>query len=158
MPDGEATHRVPSDRQTTKFRGEPSTLQRAIETLTNPQIETKIREALETWPDADPAMVARTLAWITALRDDLCNLLRTIEDDEQIAETLAINYIELKSRWIALNTKANYCIFRTGVADAESAFRGTSISMLLGEVEGLLTPTDITTITEFLAQPIRRAA
>ena len=126
--------------------------------LNNPAFEVQLREALAAWENAPQDLIDKTVTFVLHLRDELVSLCREIEDGEQIEQTLAINYIELKSRWIALNTKANYCIFRTGVADAESAFRGTSISMLLGEVEGLLTPTDITTITEFLAQPIRRAA
>jgi hypothetical protein len=126
--------------------------------LTSPSIESSIREGLEGWDGAEPAAIERTMAWFRAIRDNLIALLRDVDDEDQIDETLAINYIELKSRWIALNTKINYQTFRLGSCDPELAFQGSAISILLGEVESLLTPRDIEQITEFLAQPIRRAA
>ena len=131
--------------------------EKAIAVLQDPAFEPMVREALMTWDNPDPRVVERTLAWIRAMRHDLVALLESI-DDEQAPETIAINYIELKTRWIALNTKVNYQQFRTGVSDPEIAFRGTACSMLLGQVESLLTADDITKITEFLAQPIARLA
>ncbi len=133
-------------------------LERAIEVLTRREFGDEIRESLLSWDGADPAKVARTVAWVLHLREDLVVLLKTIDDPEQIAETLAINYIELKTRWIALNTKINYQMFRTGAPDAETACRGSACSMLLADVERLLNEGDITKITEFLAQPVNRAA
>jgi len=131
---------------------------RAIVRLTDPAFRTLIKEQLASWEGADPAAIDRTVGWILQIREDLVSLIRTIDDDEQIGETLAINYIEIKTRWIALNTKINYQTFRQGACDPELAFRGTACSGLMGEVETLLSPDDITKITEFLAQPVNRIA
>jgi hypothetical protein len=92
---------------------------RAIAKLTDPAFRALLKEQLGTWEGADPAAIDRTIAWILQLREDLVSLIRTIDDDEQIAETLAINYIEIKTRWIALNTKINYQTFRQGACDPE---------------------------------------
>lgn len=133
-------------------------LERAVAMLTRREFGEEIRESFGSWESADPAIVARTVAWVLHLREDLVALLKTIEDAEQITETLAINYIELKTRWIALNTKVNYQMFRTGAPDAETACRGSACSLLLADVERLLNESDITKITEFLAQPVSRMA
>jgi hypothetical protein len=129
-----------------------------IERLNDPTLESGIREALLSWPDADPQLVERTVAWVKTLRDELVTLCQEIDDSDQIDQNLAINYIELKTRWIAINTRINYQLFRTGGNDPESVFRATGVSLLLAHVESLLSPSDIAQITEFLAQPIRRAA
>ncbi|MCA3006090.1 MAG: hypothetical protein LW650_12885 [Planctomycetaceae bacterium] len=126
--------------------------------LTDPTLVSSIREALLSWPEADPHLVEQTLTWVKGLRDELVSLCREIDDDEQIEQNLAITYIELKTRWIAINTRINYQLFRTGHNDPQSVFRATGVSMLLAHVESLLTAGDVAQITEFLAQPIRRAA
>lgn len=129
------------------------------ETLMSPRFEAQLREAFATSNmNPQPDAVERTIEWIKTLRHDLLALLKEVDDDEQIEQTMAINYVELKSRWIAINTKVNYQMFRTGQFDVETALRGTSASMFLAEVEALLDPRDIAAITEFLAQPLRRAA
>lgn len=137
---------------------EPEMLTRCEEMLTRPGLPEEIGAALSASDGASEELVKETVAWVMGMRNELLALLRTIEDPEQIIETLAINYIELKTKWIALNTKANYHIFRTGMQDADAAFRGCGCSLLLGDVERLLMPSDIQKITEFLSQPVARAA
>ena len=134
------------------------TPQQVADKLHDPALERNITEALKEWPNADPRDVERTARWMLGLRDDLVSLVRTIDDPDEIVSTLAINYIELKTRWIAINTKVNYQTFRTGSCDASSAMRGTAISMLLAKVEEMISPGDIDKITDFLSAPVRRAA
>lgn len=118
----------------------------------------RTRSALAEYPGANPADVDRIMKWAVALRDDVVNLVQEIDDLDEVRMTLAINYIELKSRWIALNTKINYQNFRTGTCDPMTALRGAAISSVLGHVESQLSPEDIDQITSFLAEPVRRAA
>jgi hypothetical protein len=129
-----------------------------IESLLAPQLGASIHEALMTWPDVQTADADRVTKWALALRDDLVNLIHEIGDPDEVKMTLAINYIELKSRWIALNTKMNYQTFRTGSCDTITALRGAALSAVVGKVEELLTQDDIEEITQFLSEPIRRAA
>jgi hypothetical protein len=129
-----------------------------IESLLAPELGVSIHGALMTWPDVQTADADRVTKWALALRDDLVNLIREIGDPDEVKMTLAINYIELKSRWIALNTKMNYQTFRTGSCDTITALRGAALSAVVGKVEELLTQNDIEEITQFLSEPIRRAA
>lgn len=131
---------------------------KAIRTLSNPSLEASIREVLKAWEDPNPAPREATMKWVLGLRDELVSLLHEVGEDEQVIETLAVNYIELKTRWIALCTKANYQNFRLGSCESELALRGSACSQLLAVVESLLSAQDVEKITEFLAQPVRRAA
>lgn len=133
-------------------------LQDTINQLNDGSLERVAREALNSYQGANPADVEKLVRWTQSLRDDLIALIKEIDDEDEVAMTLAINYIELKSRWIAINTKINYQNFRTGSCDPVSALRGAAISQLLAKVESLLSQDDIDQITQFLAEPIRRAA
>jgi len=133
-------------------------LQDTIDQLKDGSLEQVAREALSSYQGANPADVEKLVKWTQSLRDDLVTLIKEIDDEDEVAMTLAINYIELKSRWIAINTKINYQNFRTGSCDPVSALRAAAISQLLAKVESLLSQGDIDQITQFLAEPIRRAA
>jgi hypothetical protein len=126
--------------------------------LKDPKFAESTRLHLSEYQDANPQDVERVTKWISALRDDLVALINEINDEDEVKMTLAINYIEIKSRWIALNTKIAYQNFRLGKCDPVTALRGCATSSLLVLVEGLLTQGDIDQIAEFLAEPIRRAA
>lgn len=118
----------------------------------------EIREALETWDGADPALLASTIEWITTIRDRFADLISTVDDPTDCEMTTAVKYIELKSQWIGFNTQINYQVFRTGACDPILAFRATACSSLLGRLEELLDPAAIQQITEFLAEPVRKVA
>ncbi|MDX2116337.1 MAG: hypothetical protein SFZ24_12065 [Planctomycetota bacterium] len=130
----------------------------AIGHLTSAETLGHLNEALASWPGVQPADIERVVRWASGLRDDLAALIAEINDPDEVRMTLAINYIELKSRWIALNTRMNYQNFRSGSCDTLTALRGTAISALIARVEEMLTQDDIDQITQFLAEPVRRAA
>lgn len=108
--------------------------------------------------ESPAALVDEIVRWTGEIRDGLVTLVRAIEDPEEIETTLAINYVELKSKWIALNTKINYTVFRSGACDPVDALRASGVSTLLVTIEDILEQEDIEKITEFLAQPLRDAA
>lgn len=126
--------------------------------LKDPGFDANLRECLSCYTAGNPTDCEKIAKWVGALRDDLVTLINEIGDLEEIRMTLAVNYIEIKSRWIALNTKMNYQNFRTGSCDPVTALRGCGMSQLVALIEGLLTQQEIDQITEFLAEPIRRAA
>lgn len=132
--------------------------QKVMTQLTDPALGQQIAEALRTWPNADAGDIAKTVDWVMAVRSNFVSLLREVDDDGELVTTLAINYIELKSHWIALNTKINYQNFRRGACDSRVAFQATGISMLLGQLESMIEQSDLDKITEFLAAPVRQAA
>lgn len=103
-------------------------------------------------------LVDDAIAWIDDLRQDIITLVRQVADAEDVAMAVAIQYVELKSRWIAFNTKMNYERFRKGDCDRLDMCKGACASTLLGHLEELLTNEDIDKITDFLAAPLNRAA
>ena len=117
-----------------------------------------LRQPLSEWPEASPENVQRAILWIRSLQADLIGMLESISDPDDVGYTLAIRYIELKSRWIALNTKINYETFKHGACDQREAFCATCVSTLLAHIEPLLEQKDINTITDFLADPMQKAA
>lgn len=117
-----------------------------------------LRAGLSTWDGATPDQIGRAISYVERTMERLVDVLTTVEDPEEISVLIAINYIELKTNWIALNTKINYSVFKTGACETDDALQASSVSAVIGLLESLLTPTDIETITDFLAQPLHRAA
>ncbi len=122
-----------------------------------------LREALSEAPepqngDSKEQIISDTLDWISALQGDLIALVKQIGDSEDVEMTIAVQYVELKSRWIAFNTKMNYSLFRGTHPHVSDMCRATAVSTLLQHIEQLLRPSDIDHITDFLARPISEAA
>lgn len=115
---------------------------------------------VEPGPDGRPVeqLVDESITWIENLRRDIVTLVKQIEDDDDVRMAVAIQYVELKSRWIAFNTKMNYERFRKGDCDRLDMCKGACASTLLGHLEELLSTEDVDKITDFLAAPIRGAA
>lgn len=131
-------------------------LQQAIDTLTSNEINRHWETLALDWPNADAEQRTRALAHVFSRRDRAVTALREIGDDEQLMDTLAVLYIELKCEWIMINTVVNYQMFRTGQGDGETVLRGALVSSLLERVESLLSEDDVRAITEFLSQPVRQ--
>lgn len=134
-----------------------------IDTLINcidPQQTTPaIKEGLNQWPDAETLQdeINETIDWISDIARSIQDVFNQLDeaDDEEVVTSAAIAYIDLKSRWIALNTKINYETVTSGVCVPKDAFRASSLSMLLNALEEQINQEDIDKITEFLAEPIK---
>ena len=131
-------------------------IQRIEDMLGNATLEHNWKESLATWNAAPEQQVTGVLAWVSGLRDHFLQVVREVEDPDEIDYTLAIRYIELKSHWIMLNTLMAYQNFRFGEADIETAHRASVLSYLLEATEPLLNQADISQITAFLVEPISR--
>jgi len=124
---------------------------------------TALRGALSEAPEPEDGaplseVIDATLAWLETLRADMVTLVRQIGEGDDVEMALAIQYVELKSRWIAFNTKMNYTMFQGANPSVRDMCRATAVSSLLGHVEHLLRPGDVENITEFLAKPLNEAA
>lgn len=122
-----------------------------------------LRESLGNCPepqDGTPLseVIDDAIGWLDGLRRDMLALISGIGNDDDVEMALAIQYVELKSRWIAFNTKMNYEMFRGITPQAHDMCRATSVSTFLGYLEELLDPSDIDEITTFLSEPIKKAA
>ncbi|MEL6796526.1 MAG: hypothetical protein AAFO89_06840 [Planctomycetota bacterium] len=103
-------------------------------------------------------VIETTAEWLEALQSDLVALISEIDGGDDMEMVLAIQYVELKSRWIAFNTKMNYTLFKGNQPVVNDLFRASAVSALLGHIESLLREEDIEHITTFLGQPIANAA
>lgn len=122
-----------------------------------------LREALQEAPEppsgeSKDAIIDSAIAWVCALQTDMINLIKQIGGGEDVDMALAIQYVEMKSRWIAFNTKMNYSMFKGEHPQVSDMCRATSVSTFLQHIETLLKPDDIDHITDFLARPINEAA
>ena len=126
--------------------------------LRNARLDEVVDTTLREWDGSDDAMIKRTVKWVKGLADEFLSLANEIQDPDEIRTSIAIQYIELKSRWIALNTKVNYQTFRNGACNKEDGFRASGISQLLAIIEPLIPQEDIDNITQFLCNPVRQAA
>lgn len=118
-----------------------------------------IRTGAADYEGADDSTVDSIIEWANAEWNGMMSLLNEIEDDtDDINTTMALFYIECKSKWIALNSKMNYQMFRGNPPEPELVIRGFAMSQLIAIAEGIIPSDDIENITEFLAQPIKQAA
>ena len=99
-----------------------------------------------------------TVMWLDAVRSELIATIAEIDDEEDLATTIAVQYVELKSRWIGLNTRMNYQIVRGRTPEPQDMLRAAATSAFLAHIEGLLDQSDVHRITEFLARPLSEAA
>jgi hypothetical protein len=108
------------------------------------------------WTGTDAQGRSQAISYIHGRQSYAIKTLEEIGDPDQLRETLAILYIEIKSQWIMLNTMVNYQLFRKGEADGEAVLRASLLSNFLQAIESLLKPEDIGAITNFLAAPVRQ--
>lgn len=122
-----------------------------------------LRESLNEAPEPQDGssrdeIIESTIEWVRTLQRDLYALVNKVGGGEDVDMVLAIQYVEMKSRWIAFNTKMNYTMFKGELPDVSDMCRAASVSALLGHIESLLKQDDVEHITEFLARPISEAA
>lgn len=103
-------------------------------------------------------LIATALSFVENQRRHMVGVLTQIDDLPDLAMAIAVQYVELKSRWIGFNTKMNYSMFRKGACDAADQFMAGATSAFLGHVEAMIDPADIEKITDFLSQPLNQAA
>jgi hypothetical protein len=108
------------------------------------------------WTGTDDQGRSQAINYIHGRQTYSIKTLEEIGDPDQLRETLAILYIEIKSQWIMLNTMVNYQLFRKGEGDGESILKASLLARFLQAVESLLTPDDISSITTFLSAPVRQ--
>lgn len=110
------------------------------------------------WANTDNNGRKQSILYVREVRDQALSALRPINDPEQTSTALAVQYIEIKSRWIMLNTMINYELATTGAQDGETVLRASLLTSLLVEIEGMLSSDDLNSITAFLARPIGTVA
>jgi hypothetical protein len=130
-----------------------------IETIRSQILDPKLSavwiKTAEDYPPAGKTGRVSCLKYITARRDAIVTTIADIKEPDQMPETMAIVYIDLKGEWIMLNTVMNYQLMRNGKCDPKTVLKGSLISSLLSCVEQMLSQADVDAISKFLAAPIR---
>lgn len=122
------------------------------ELLSTEQLESEWREVLSEIDDERTKIesIERTFA----LRDEYLNGVEAITEEEDFNYFTAIKYIELKSKWIMLNTEINYRLYSKGEVQVSLACKSSLLSCLLASIGQFVDQRDIETITDFLSNPI----
>lgn len=103
--------------------------------------------------NADVSTIKSIIADSESVRLKLLRMCDEIAEEEDIRLALITHYIELKSKWMALNTQMNYQFFRNGACDPHVQGEGTAVSFLLNEIGDLLPAEDVAKVEEFLIAP-----
>ena len=120
------------------------------------ELET-VREAVSAWgEDVDPAIMESTLHWIRSVRRELADLLELVTDPDDARMMCAVKHMEFKAHWIMLNTRTNYGLMAGRGFDQRDAFRGTALSGLVDQLEGLLPERHVEAFHAVLAEPLER--
>lgn len=107
--------------------------------------------------DADAAAEAAARAWTRQRRDTFLAAAAEVDDPDDRRYAVVLQYIELKSHWIQLNTQISYQNAARGEPDAALVLRAAHCAQLLGTIECLISADDLALITRFLAAPMASA-
>ncbi len=89
-----------------------------------------------------------------AFEDSVLN----VDEEDDLHYMFAVMYIELKSSWILMNNQINYGMIKSGECDMVTMYRAALTSQLLYELEPMLRQTDVSKITDFLAEPMEQVS
>lgn len=77
-----------------------------------------------------------------------------INDDDDVEYYTAIQYVELKARWIQLNLRLSYQAFSSGEGDPQILLKASATAALLGSLEPYISERYVQEIQTLLAQPV----
>lgn len=126
-----------------------------LATLNDGSLEQRWRECIEDWEtiqDHKDALLQRMLLE----RDDILEAFTNIQEPEDLLDNIAIVYIEVKSRWIMLNTKIQFQLYRFGKSEDELIYRASLTSFFIDAMESQLGAEEIDQINNFLCDPLAK--
>lgn len=126
-----------------------------LELLQNGALELRWKECLESWQTIQDN-VDNLLQRMLQERDDIVASFINIQDPEDLRDNLAIVYIEVKSRWIMLNTKIQFQLYRFGKSEDELIYRASLTSFFIDTMESQLGTEEIDQINSFLSDPLSK--
>jgi hypothetical protein len=132
--------------------GNASNIDQITTILNGPALEKAWKECLSAWEDSSPAQRADCRAFAVNLRDTFVRILRDVDDPQEQETIASIFYTQVKSQWILINTQSGYQI-QKGRVEGALFCRAGMLSALLGALEPVLRKSDLTRITNFLAEP-----
>ena len=120
------------------------------DTIENVFSEDKLRpkwqEIIEAW-DADDETKEAAVGWVEHLRTSTIALAEDCFDGDSLKMSMATRYLELEATWFVLNTLMTFQLW-TGKANTDAAFRGSLVSTLIEQFQGILPPAQVEKIKQ----------
>ncbi len=109
------------------------------------------KECLDTYEGLGSTEKKLCLQVVTALRDQLIDILHDVSNADERQVCLSLFYVRIKSEWMLLNTQYTYQMDANQVQHQVICMAGL-LSALLGALEPYCLPDDIAKIEKLLAQ------
>lgn len=114
------------------------------------------REVIDEWTSGAPSERKAVQAYVSGLRNRILRTLLEIDTEEELQRGLATQYIEMKCHWTMLNTQIQHQTARDGEPDESLLYRATCVSLIVQNLEPLLSQERIDNLTAFLAEPLQQ--
>lgn len=92
--------------------------------------------------------------WIFDKANSFLERCEIVEEDEEMPTLLMWYYVQLKSEWSQLNTEVQYQPLRSEEPDMMLIFKASTLSLLLAQIEQILSYVDVERATDYLSDPI----
>jgi hypothetical protein len=125
-----------------------------IEEALRGSLDDQWAEVLDEWRGAAPSERKAVRAYVSGLRNRILRSLLDIDTEEELQRGLATQYIEMKCHWTMLNTQIQHQTARDGQADEDLIYRATCVSLIIQNLEPLLSQERVDNLTAFLAEPL----
>ena len=136
---------------------EPSidALHERIESALRGTLDREWEEVLDQWAEAAPSQRKAVQAYVSGLRNRILRTLLDIDTEEELKRGLATQYIEMKCHWTMLNTQIQHQTARKGGAEDDLIYRASCVSLIIQNLEPLLSRERIDRLTSMLAEPLQ---
>lgn len=126
------------------------------------QIEASLRsalndqwdEVLDQWEGAARADRKAVRTYVSGLRNRMLQALLAISTEDDLRRALATQYIEAKCHWTMLNMQIQHQTAQQEDVEAPLLYRATCVSLIVQQLESLLSPEDVDHLTAFLSEPL----
>jgi hypothetical protein len=126
-----------------------------IEEALREDIEDQWDEVLDEWTEAAPSERKAVRAYVSGLRNRMLGALLDIDTEAELERGLATQYIEVKCHWTMLNTQIQHQTARSGAPEDDLIYRATCVSLIIQNLEPLLSQDRVDDLTAFLAEPLQ---
>lgn len=125
-----------------------------IQTALRDPLEEQWTEVFEQWTSALPAERRAVRTEVSDLRDRLLDGLLDLGSVERLHRTLALRYVEVKGRWMVLNTRIQDQASQKGRADEALLYRAVGVGLILQALDPLLDREHLEDVGDVLAEPL----
>lgn len=119
--------------------------------------EKALRKLLESMADSGKMteFIPETIEYLSNQVHQHLATFDEIDDEDDLAHYTAVQYVELKARWIQMNLRLSYQAFTHGEGDPKLLLRAAATTALLSEIEPYVSRQYVEQIQALLAQPVQ---